>query len=333
MPKEVCMPSIQHISIHAGKKVQTYLHVGARKDFMPITIISGPTPGPTLLITAGIHGCEYPGILAAIELGRDLLPTDIQGTLILLPITNPTAFTEKVPYIVPEDQKNLNRVFSGDRNGTLSEQIAAMIMQDIIPHVDYHVDLHSGDLPEDLTPYVYYPGKANQTDTVKIAQSMALALDIPYMVESKASSGSYNASALAGVPSILIERGGMGHCCPHHVKAFKEDIQRLLAHFHMIAPTNTHLQNHLPIPTHRPRLLTDVNYIAAPISGCWVTNVHAGHVGNQGDQLGIITDIFGNTLKVITAEYDYVVLYLETGLSIKERCPLIAYAHLAHQSS
>lgn len=70
---------------------------------------SGSRPGPHVLITAGIHGSEYPGILAARKLRAFLSQADIAGTVTVLPLCNPTALKERAKAIFPEDGKNLNR--------------------------------------------------------------------------------------------------------------------------------------------------------------------------------------------------------------------------------
>ena len=72
---------------------------------------SGSRPGPHVLITAGIHGSEYPGILAARKLRAFLSQADIAGTVTVLPLCNPTALKERAKAIFPEDGKNLNRMF------------------------------------------------------------------------------------------------------------------------------------------------------------------------------------------------------------------------------
>ena len=91
------------------------------------------------------------------------------------------------------------------------ERLAWGIEKELFPIADYYIDLHSGDSYEQLAPYVYYAGQASE-ETVKISREMAQQVDVPYMVCSTvAKGGCYNYAAYAyGIPSILIERGGMG---------------------------------------------------------------------------------------------------------------------------
>ena len=115
------------LAVERGAKLRTMLPVPNTQIEIPITIINGAADGPTLLVTAGIHGGEYPGIAAAMELGGELEPEQLHGRLIMLHPVNIQGFWARREFIVPEDGKNLNRVFPGRADGTLSEKIAYLI--------------------------------------------------------------------------------------------------------------------------------------------------------------------------------------------------------------
>ena len=76
------------MQVRRNSKLRTYLPVPDTSTSIPVTIINGKEDGPTLLITAGIHGGEYPGIAAAMELGRDVSPEDVAGCLISVSYTH-----------------------------------------------------------------------------------------------------------------------------------------------------------------------------------------------------------------------------------------------------
>ncbi|WP_293726684.1 M14 family metallopeptidase [uncultured Phascolarctobacterium sp.] len=210
-----------------GQKLRTCLPVLDTTTKIPITIINGCSNGPTVLITAGIHGGEYPGIAAAMELGRDIAPEDISGCLIILHPVNIHGFWARREFIVPEDGKNLNREFPGDANGTLSQKTAWLLSHYFFPLADFYIDMHSGDIHEELHPYVYYPGLPNDDISAK-SRDAAQTLDMEFMVRSTATTGAYNYAAISGIPSLLIERGGTGMCLRQDIDAYKNDIHRLL---------------------------------------------------------------------------------------------------------
>ncbi len=147
------------LSIARGSKLRTCLPVPDTRIQIPLTIINGTQDGPTLFITAGLHGGEYPGIAAAMELGRDVPPEDVSGCLILMHPVNIQGFWARREFIVPEDGKNLNRVFPGNPLGTLADKTAYLISSNFFSIADFYVDMHSGDLHESLHHYVNYPGQ------------------------------------------------------------------------------------------------------------------------------------------------------------------------------
>jgi predicted deacylase len=109
---------------------------------LPITVIRNGDR-PTLILTAGVHGDEYEGQIAVAELARMLDTAEIRGRVILLPMVFFLA-AEARCRVSPVDDGNLNRLYPGNFQGTLSEMIAHFHEEVIVPLADYAVDLHSG---------------------------------------------------------------------------------------------------------------------------------------------------------------------------------------------
>ena len=141
-----------------GEKKQGLVYIYNTNTFMPITLINGENEGKTVLITGGIHGGEYPCIQTTIEIASEISPKDVSGNIILIHPVNTQAFKQKVSAIVPEDKKNINRVFPGNREGSIAEKIAFFITNECQSQADFYLDLHGGDLSELVTDFVYYPG-------------------------------------------------------------------------------------------------------------------------------------------------------------------------------
>src|SRR5438093_144082 len=116
----------------------------------PFFSITGRREGPTFLITAGIHAAEYTGIDAAMRLGRMLDPGQLRGRVLIIPLLNRPGFYERSIYVNPEDNENMNRVFPGRPDGTWSERFAHWLLNEVIAQCEYAVDLHAGDMIEDL---------------------------------------------------------------------------------------------------------------------------------------------------------------------------------------
>ena len=156
---------------------------GLEKYQWPYIVIAGRTPGPKVLVTAGIHAAEYTGTEAAIRLGRTLDPKDVRGTLLILPLLNRPGFFERSIYVNPEDNDNLNRLFPGDPKGTWGQRFAHRMLTDIITGFDHSIDLHAGDLIEALTPFVIYRETGDSVLDARIKR-MVDAYGAPYAVKS-----------------------------------------------------------------------------------------------------------------------------------------------------
>jgi len=109
---------------------------------IPIAVIVG-RPGPTLLLTAGVHGDEYEGQAILRALIHELKPDEINGRLIILPALNAPAVRGN-SRVSPLDGMNLNRAFPGLENGSPTQAIAHFVTTRILPLCDAGVDLHSG---------------------------------------------------------------------------------------------------------------------------------------------------------------------------------------------
>lgn len=304
------------LTCERGHKLRTMLPVPGSNVEIPMTIINGVEDGPTLLITAGIHGGEYPGIAAAMELGKIIEPDHVKGLLIIMHPVNIQGFWARREFIVPEDGKNLNRVFPGDPCGTLSDRTAYLISSNFFPIADFYVDMHSGDIHESLHPYVYYPGLSPEVE--KKSRRIAKVLDMEYMVRSMATSGAYNYAASKGLPSILIERGGAGLCLREDIDSYKEDIRNILRKLGMFALA-------VKPRRHHPRDVENLIYLESLETGCWIHHIHSGDWVQEGQELGRITDVFGETLTTYYAEQTGVVLYVCPALSAPKGTVLCAY--------
>lgn len=127
---------------------------------LPVWMVCGVSDGPTLVLTAGVHGCEYVGIMTLRRLFAQLSPAKIRGRVILLPLVNGEGFYIGSKQVVPSDGKNINRVFPPPEEGTPAQEVARTVVEQIYPEGDFLLDLHGGDVNEAMTPLVFYPATA-----------------------------------------------------------------------------------------------------------------------------------------------------------------------------
>ena len=303
---------------------RTELMPGERKelalpvpDAAPLKIISicGAAPGKTLVLTAGVHGCEYVGIEALRRLSKELDPKDLSGNVIILPLTNPSGFYAGAKQVVPEDGINLNRAFPGDANGSLSARIAYSIEKELYPLADFLVDLHSGEINERLQPLVFFP-IAGQEEVNNISLDAAKTLTVPYRVRSSAQNGLYSWAVQKGIPALLIERGCQGLWSQEEVEACCQDIYSIMRHLEML-PGETSLQDQMEI--------TQAVYAEAEFKGFWYPKVSLDQPIKKGELLGHLESLDGSCLQELYAEFDGLVLYYAIGLGLPKGELLVAY--------
>lgn len=192
------------------------------------------------------------------------------------------------------------------------------------PIIDYYIDLHSGDEYENLTPYVYYAGKASE-EVVNLSREMAKQVDVPYMVRSDMiSGGAYNCAASRGIPSVLIERGGMGQWSWEEVQSTRRDVRSILCHLGVYTGQRDYRKYY-------PLDVEDVCYQHASCGGFWYPCKKAGSLIQKGEVLGKVKDYEGEIKEVCTAEYDGVILYQTSSLQVVEDGPMICYGRIAKE--
>lgn len=310
------MLKLGNLVVNKGEKVQGLVQVYDTDYSMPVTLINGEIKGKTILITGGIHGCEYTAIETVIELSKELNPKDVKGKIIIIHPVNTQAFKKKVSAVIPEDNKNLNREFPGHMEGTITEKVSHFIENECHNQCDFYIDLHGGDLYEMATNFVYYPGIAKDS-VIEESKIVASLLNVDYMVKSGAKTGSYNYAAIKDIPSILIEKGGRGLWSKEEINDYKDDILRVLKHFNVL--DGEIKQDKEPIN------ITEAIYLESTCNGCWYPKVKAGQKVKEGEILGEVKDFFGNIIEVHYAKINGVVLYMTVSLSIEENEPLVAY--------
>ena len=312
---------LANFSKFRNEKQQGYINVSGTDMKLPITIICGKKEGKTVLITGGVHCAEYVGIETAIELSREINPDDISGNIIILPLINRSGFENRTMSVVYEDGKNLNRVFPGNAQGSVSEKIAYFMEKELFKISDFYIDLHCGDGYEELTPYVYCQGVASE-EIISKSRQMAMAINSKYIVASKSNSGgAYNYAGSIGLPGILIERGCMGKWTKEEVEEYKIDVRNVLKELKILSGEKVNRNNHT-------KLITNVIYEDSMYTGCWYANYKVGDAVSKGDELGTIKDYFGNVLHTCIAKVDGIILYQVGSLSILKDGPMIAYGEI-----
>ncbi len=145
---------------------------GWATEYLPIAVING-APGPTALIIGGNHGDEYEGPVTLLNLARSLEPESIRGRIIMLPMLNRPAIAAGAR-LSPLDGKNMNRVFPGRADGTITEMIAHYVTTTLFPLADLVIDIHSGGRSAHFLPLVsmhHIPNHEQLRSMIDLAQA------------------------------------------------------------------------------------------------------------------------------------------------------------------
>jgi predicted deacylase len=275
---------------------------------IPVTVVRGARPGPTLALIAGNHGYEYPPILALQNFRAQVDPRELSGTIVMVHVANMPSFLGRTIYFSPVDGKNLNRVYPGRVDGTVSERIAYAITNDIIEKADYVLDLHCGDGNESLRPYVYQTVTSDSELNAKIAR-LALAFGIDHIVVDRnrpadpARSIYCSSTAITrGKPAITVENGYLGTTDAVCVDEIICGIHGVLRELKML-PTG-------PGALSRATYLDPVEVLTSPETGILYPRVERDRLVRKGDVLAHVTDFFRQPVAEITSPLDGVVLYI-----------------------
>ena len=186
---------------------------------IPVVVVHGARPGPVVAFVAGSHGTEYASVVALTRLPGRLDPRGLAGTVVVVPLLNVASFDRMIVHVNPVDQKGMNAQYPGNSNGTQTERALALVAQQVVGPADVVVDLHGGDLDEDLRPYSYWfrTGDARQ-DSASLVLALAFGLDhiivTDVNVAAPAGARSLSGYALSRGKMVLVAEAGRSGVVP-----------------------------------------------------------------------------------------------------------------------
>ena len=281
------------------------------KTFLPLTVIKGKDKRIVFTILAGVHGAEYAPIIATQKLIKKLEVKRLSGTIIILPITNIGAFYSSTPYVNPIDNLNINRIFPGNKNGSVSEKIAHFIATKIIPVSDVFLDAHSGDANEDLLPFVCYYDNQNYPFQTKIAKELSEysgfenVISYPYTIKiNEPALYAFKQATQVGKIALSFESGKLGYLQPKAVDRILRGYYRIFDKLEMYE------YNDLEDKTKFKRLNSPY-YIKSKFQGILYSGYKAGEKVLKNNELGFITDEFGKIIERYFASKSGTILYMK----------------------
>ena len=280
------------------------------KTFLPISIIKGEKEGPVFTMVAGVHGYEYPPIVAVQELLQEINPKELTGTLIVIPIASTNSFYTRTPFKNLNDGVNLNNAFPGKASGTVTQKIAHLITTEIIPVTDVFLDIHGGDASEDLLPFICYYNNEQKPAQTKLAQQLSEVSGFEYIVsypytlkDDEPAKYAFKQAVQDGKTALSIESGKLGNVQEEAVSLIVKGVFNMLDKMKMYTSTSTVESN-----LNRVRLNSQA-YIRSPNQGVFYSALLAGDTILKGELVGIIKDEFGKLLAEVRAPKTGIILY------------------------
>jgi uncharacterized protein len=311
--------SVGTASAAPGQKSTGYLEVPAGVDAatnIPVIVINGEKPGPVLALVSGAHGTEYASIIAIEKLIDQLDPSQIAGTVILVPLVNIQSFEQKVPHVNPVDNKSMNRFYPGKADGTQTERASFLITKQVVDRCDYLIDYHGGDLDESLRPYAYWAPTGKETQD-RISKEMVLAFGLDHIIiwrdrPADLSATRYldNTSTARGKASIVVEAGYAGTVEADDVALLVDGTLSTMRALKML-PGN-------PRPIENPVWLDRVVDVLSDGPGIWYPLVKRGTYVQEGMKIGFVTDYFGKVILETRAPVSGVILHINAVPSLKK---------------
>ncbi len=249
---------------------------------VPVIIERSKKPGPTVLITAGIHGDEVNGV----EIVRQIISKGInkpkKGTIICVPVINVFGFIHMDREF--PDGRDLNRVFPGIKGGSLASRVAFRLVTEILPHADLVLDFHTGGADR------FNAAQVRIIKGEKSLKELAKIFGAPFVLYSKNLSKSFrNTCYKLGIPILLFEGGKSFNIDNTITNTGVNGIKRVLHHLGML---NSKFK--VSLPKKSCVFIGNSKWIRASHSGMFRTKVSINTKVDKGQVIGHITDPYGS---------------------------------------
>jgi uncharacterized protein len=258
---------------------------------MPVFIFKGKEHGPRLLLTAGIHGDEINGIAILRKLIADRYLQPDKGTVIAIPLVNIYGFLQNSREL--PDGRDLNRSFPGTSTGSIASQIAYIMMNDVVPFIDFGIDFHTGG--SRLSNYPQIRCVTSEPENMKLAQMFAP----PFILHSTLIDKSFRKEASSkGKPILVYEAGESLRLDDYSIMEGIEGTKRLMHHLDMKP-----YEHDTP---REPIIMKKTRWVRAKVSGIFNIYTTYGAKVKENQILAHITDPYGSmriTVKSPSAGY------------------------------
>ncbi len=255
----------------------------------PVFVARGKKAGPSLCITAGIHGDEINGPETARRVFSWIDPESLSGTVIAFPMVNAAGVRTGNRYMA--DRRDLNREFPGKLQGSVSAIVAYTLFTEIRNHCNYLIDLHTGSFARKNHPQI------RVRDGDPAALELARHFGVGIIVVGNGPDGSIrDAAGDVGIPAIIYEAGEPLRFDLEQIAAGVRGIDSVLAYLNMVeGPAELEVPN--------SRIYTETKWVRVPVGsgGYFFPSRELGEMVQSGQVLGTIIDPLTDRHTVVRA--------------------------------
>lgn len=247
---------------------------------LPVFIVHGLKPGPTVWLSAALHGDELNGVVIIRRLLAELDPLQLSGTLLAVPVANAFGATTASRYL--PDGRDLNRCFPGSKRGSLASRLAHLLFNSVVMRCSHGIDLHTGSGGRFNLPQI----RCNAEDLK--TRRLGEAFGAPVLLHSPLRDDSLRAEAgKRGIRVLLFEAGEASRLDPKCISIGEAGVRRVLKALGMVS--------HCPRPEVTPELFKKSVWLRAPRSGFFHATVKCGQHVAHGQKVGVVFDTTNET--------------------------------------
>lgn len=261
---------------------------------MPVHVVRGKRPGPSVFVCAAVHGDELNGIEIIRRLIQQRAVRITHGTLILVPMVNVYGVLSRSRYM--PDRRDLNRCFPGSAKGSLAGIVADKFLTEIVQHCQYGIDLHTGAIHRSNLPQIRADLKDRET------LELAEAFGVPVLLNADFRDGSLRQAAVeSGTKILLYEAGQALRFDELSIRAGIRGIRNVLGYLGMI-------HRKPPRVAVRPFVANTSAWTRANCSGIVNNLKHLGDQVQKGDPLASIGSPFGAVFDTVRASRSGIII-------------------------